>query len=65
MQKGDKSLKNEKEINPIFILSIIPLLLGLFMMFIIRGPIYGIVGLGITIIGIPIILMGLDFGIYK
>ena len=54
-----------KKINPILILFLMPLLIGLFLAFIVRGPIYGIVGLGLIIIGAPLLLIGFLFGFYK
>lgn len=54
-----------KKINPIFIIFLTPLLIGLFMAFIVRGPIYGIIGLGLIIIGTTIFLIGFLLGVYK
>jgi hypothetical protein len=52
-----------KEFNPTFFYVLLPLLIGLFMMFVIRGPIYGIVGLFITIVGGALFLMALICGV--
>jgi hypothetical protein len=48
-----------KELYPTFIYLLLPLLIGLFIMFVIRGPIYGIVGAFITIAGGGLFVMAL------
>ncbi|MFO7678331.1 MAG: hypothetical protein R6V50_08135 [Thermoplasmatota archaeon] len=52
-----------KELNPTFVYVLLPLLIGLFMMFVIRGPIYGIIGAIITIAGGGLFVMALIYGV--